>query len=261
MPYTIVAAMKRWFEGHKHRHEQSRIPQVPDGSRIYAIGDIHGRADLLADLHRAILADAVNAPRRRVIIYLGDYVDRGMQSREVVKLLIDEALPGFEAVYLKGNHEAAMLDFLANPGIGPGWMQFGGMATLASYGVGLSRAATGLEGFAAVQKELTMNLPADHLVFLRNLELTHEEGDYYFVHAGVRPGVALSDQAEDDLIWIRDEFLDFRGDFGRVVVHGHTIADEPQVYENRIAIDTGAFATGRLTCLVLEGSERRFLST
>lgn len=250
-----------WLSRFRRQSADAPVPQVPPGTRVYAIGDIHGRADLLADLHRTILADAENAPERRVAIYLGDYVDRGLQSRLVLDTLLAEPLPGFECIHLKGNHEAALLDFLTDIRIGPGWMQFGGAATLMSYGARRVMSDAPESVFAAARKELAQGLPGDHLRFLESLPLRHEEGDYLFVHAGVRPGVPIARQTENDLLWIRNEFLDWREPFERIVVHGHTITEEPDVRVNRIGIDTGAFATGRLTCLVLQGSERRFLST
>jgi serine/threonine protein phosphatase 1 len=250
-----------WLRTFRRRPPAAPAPQAPPGSRVYAIGDIHGRADLLAELHDAIRADAAGAPARRVVVYLGDYVDRGLQSRMVIDALLGDPLPGFERVHLKGNHEAALLDFLADASVGPGWMQYGGGATLTSYGASPPAADAAEAAYAAAQRELARCLPADHLAFLQSLPLCHEEADYFFVHAGVRPGVALHAQSADDLMWIRGEFLDCKEPFERIVVHGHTITDEPEVRPNRIGIDTGAFATGRLTCLVLEGMERRFLST
>jgi serine/threonine protein phosphatase 1 len=253
--------MINWLFGRRASSASKPAHHVPSGSRIYAIGDIHGRADLLADLLELIKSDAENAPSRRVLVYLGDYVDRGLNSREVVEQLILKPLAGFEVVHIKGNHEAALLDFLVDARIGPNWLQFGGGATLLSYRVGLVATESGGTDFISAQQEFAERLPSSHLKFYRNLVLTHEEGDYVFVHAGVRPGIPLGEQKAEDLMWIRDEFLDYTGDFGKVVVHGHTITDEPEVCDNRIGIDTGAFATGRLTCLVLEGNERRFLFT
>jgi serine/threonine protein phosphatase 1 len=250
-----------WLSRFRRRSADAPVPRVPSGTRVYAIGDIHGRADLLDELHRAILADADSAPERRVAIYLGDYVDRGLQSRLVVDMLLDDPLPGFERIHLKGNHEAALLDFLGDIRVGPGWTQFGGAATLMSYDAGRVTSDAPEAAFAAAQKAFAERLPSDHRAFFESLPLRHEEGDYLFVHAGVRPGIPLDRQVEEDLLWIRNEFLDWREPFERIVVHGHTITDEPDVRGNRIGIDTGAFATGRLTCLVLEGTERRFLST
>lgn len=234
---------------------------VPPGTRLYVVGDIHGRADLLRILHEAIIEDAADAPPRRVIVYLGDYVDRGAESSAVIEMLASGPPAGFEAVHLLGNHEAWLLDFLDDPDQGAGWIMNGGSATLLSYGVDAAGISFQRDRLARARDELRAKLPPAHLAFLRSLKLSHVEGDYLFVHAGIRPGVPLDRQSADDLVWIRDEFLFSDADHGKVVVHGHTIVDEPEVLDNRIGIDTGAFATGRLTCLVLEGTTRRFVST
>lgn len=234
---------------------------TPPGTRLYVVGDIHGRADLLGILHEAIGEDAADAPARRVIVYLGDYVDRGAESSAVVEMLASGPLETFEAVHLLGNHEAWLLDFLDDPDQGAGWIMNGGSATLMSYGIDAAGISFQGDRLAKARAELRRRLPPTHLAFLESLKLSHVEGDYLFVHAGIRPGVPLDRQSVDDLVWIRDEFLFSDADHGKVVVHGHTIVDEPEVLENRIGIDTGAFATGRLTCLVLEGTARRFIST
>ena len=231
-------------------------PRVPEGTRVYAIGDIHGRLDLLAQLRERIVMDSGDfTGERKVVVYLGDYVDRGPQSREVIDLLVDEPLGGFESVHLKGNHDKFLLDFLDDASVWPLWLYNGAGATVMSYGVTPTAGAEGL------QAEIRARIPARHLEFLRSLSLSHAEGDYYFVHAGVRPGVALEDQDEADMIWIRDPFLFSDADHGKIVVHGHSIAREPEIEANRIGIDTGAYATGKLTCLVLEGEGRAFLHT
>jgi serine/threonine protein phosphatase 1 len=237
-------------------------PEVPPGSRVYAVGDIHGRCDLLRGMHQLVHEDAYRrqAPRN-VIVYLGDYIDRGADSPAVIDLLLDEPLPSFERVHLKGNHEDSLLRFLDDLGIGPAWLTYGGSETLASYGIrppSLTASASELE---RAQRELRARLPERHRRFMENLELTHEEGDYLFAHAGVRPGVPLDRQSEDDLLWIREEFLLSDAEFGKLVVHGHTITAQPDVRRNRIGIDTGAFASGTLTCLVLEGTDWSFLQT
>ncbi len=237
--------------------------QAPTGRRIYVVGDIHGRADLLRQLHAMILDDAA-APqdRQRVVVYLGDYVDRGLESRQVLDLLLDEPLAGFEQVLLLGNHEQAMLDFLDSPSIGPAWLYYGGAATLYSYGINAQgRPPEGVERFVHLSAELGRLLPPRHLRFLRRLVLHHIEGDYLFVHAGIRPGLPIERQQPEDILYIRDEFLNFTETHGQIVVHGHTITNNPDVRPNRIGIDTGAFATGRLTCLMLDGAERRFIQT
>ncbi len=238
-------------------------PSVPDGTRIYAIGDVHGRLDLLRLLHDSILAHAAYAPAaRKVMVYLGDYVDRGPESREIIDLLLAGPLPGFETVYLKGNHEDFMLEFLDDPGIGPSWLFNGGEATLESYGLAAKLTAPrSARDILATQEAFAAALPANHLKFLRGLRLSHVVGDYLFVHAGIRPGLALSTQNPHDLMWIREEFLDSADRHDKFVVHGHTITWEPHIAPNRIGIDTGAFVSGVLTCLVLEGTTRDFLHT
>jgi serine/threonine protein phosphatase 1 len=234
-------------------------PRIAEGTRLYAVGDIHGRLDLLSELERRIADDAAaSGAARNAIVYLGDYIDRGDQSREVVDRLIDQPLPGFERALLLGNHEDSMLQFLVDVQIGPAWLGFGGAATLLSYGV---RPPSSDRDLVRAQEELRAKLPERHLAFLRGLQLYHVEGDYYFVHAGVRPGVKLDDQRPSDLLWIRDEFLRSRRDFGKIVVHGHTITEAPEIRRNRIGIDTGAFASGTLTSLVLQGESWSFLQT
>ena len=233
--------------------------RVPDDTRVYAIGDIHGRADLLQALHARILADvAEGAPDTVVVVYIGDYVDRGLQSREVIDLLLSSPLDGFENVYLKGNHDAWLLGFLEDAADGADWLACGGQATLYSYRIAQPELALG-RGLNDVRCELRRAIPETHLRFLLALRSWHLLGDYLFVHAGIRPGLALEEQTEADLLWIRDDFLNCDEDHGKMVVHGHTVTDRPDVRFNRIGIDTGGFATNRLTCLVLEQAERRFL--
>lgn len=236
---------------------------VPGGMRVYAIGDIHGRVDLLEDLHAKIRDDAGSAPAgtRMTAVYLGDYVDRGLHSRQVIDLLLDQPLPGFTNVYLKGNHEAAFLRFLEDPASGPAWFSFGGNATVFSYGVRPDPQAAARSQYPAIRDALCGALPDRHLTFLKQLRLTYELGGYLFAHAGIHPGRSMADQCEEDLLWIRDEFLNSRADFGRIVVHGHTIAKRPVMRRNRIGIDTGAYASGVLTALALEGRLYRLLST
>ncbi len=230
-------------------------PCVPDGLRVYAIGDVHGRADLLEELYDAIARDAARARGQAgVIVHLGDYVDRGAWSRAVLERLLAPPPGGMARICLKGNHEALMLDFLAGRDHSGLWLANGGIDTLRSYGV----SGQGGEG---LRRALAARLPAEHHAFLAGLPLSHRVGDYHFCHAGVRPGVPLACQSEADLLWIREEFLDSGADFGAVVVHGHTVTRDPVERANRIGIDTGAYATGRLTCLVLSGRGRAYLTT
>ena len=240
-------------------------PRVPDRHLVYAVGDIHGRADLLERMLAQIADDAARRPDfAKYIIYLGDYVDRGPDSALVVERLLAGPPPGFGAIHLKGNHEVALLDFLNDVRIGPTWFadNIGGGMTVASYGVLPPADPNDPDHLAAAQAHFRAALPAAHRAFLTKDLRTHVTiGDYLFVHAGVRPGVPLAEQREEDLLWIRRDFLNSTADHGKIVVHGHTIAPEPEQRANRIGIDTGAYATGRLTCLALEGAEQRFLST
>lgn len=230
---------------------------VPDGERIYAIGDIHGCATLLDRLLERIEADCNGSSRR--LVFLGDYVDRGPDSRGVIERLwaISQREP--DAVFLMGNHERAMLDFLADARAGAEWLHWGGDKTAESYGVdGAWR-----EEPEDVGVRLGAAIPAAHLEFLRGLSLHFLRGDYLFVHAGVRPGIPLGDQTEDDLLWIREDFHNApaaqRPD--KVVVHGHHPLRKPLDAGWRIAVDTGAVWSDVLTCVALTGVSRRFLST
>lgn len=241
---------------------ESLLPTPPPGTRVYVVGDIHGRVDLLRALNALVHEDAYRrqAPRN-VVVYLGDYIDRGEESCAVIELLLREPLPGFERVHLKGNHEEVMVRFLEDIALGPSWLAFGGMETLASYGVRPPVQGCSKAELERAQRELVLNLPRAHFEFLRDLPLAHAEGDYFFAHAGVRPGVGLDQQEARDLLWIREEFLNSEEDFGKVVVHGHSITAEPTVRRNRIGIDTGAFRSDRLTCFIAEGTEWAFLQT
>jgi serine/threonine protein phosphatase 1 len=260
LPHIFAVMIARLFT--RGRPEEGIAPEVPAGSRVYAIGDVHGRADLLGHLHQLIHEDAYRrqAPRN-VVVYLGDYIDRGQGSAAVIDLLLDDPLPGFERFHLKGNHEDSLLRFLGDVTIGPAWFSYGGDATLTGYGVALPAPGARPQELLHVQRELTRLLPERHRRFFEALTLAHEEGDYLFVHAGLRPGRPLAAQNPTDLLWIRDEFLSSSEDFGKIVVHGHSITARPDVQKNRIGIDTGAFASDILTCLVLEGSDWSFIQT
>jgi serine/threonine protein phosphatase 1 len=246
--------------------QQDNTPSIPIGRRVYAIGDVHGRFDLLEELLEMIAHDAKGSggSDQNILIFLGDYVDRGADSKRVVERLSMPAPAGFDMICLKGNHEDMLLQFLEGEGAIFSWLKNGGRETLKSYGVdvkNLSGAEVTDKAVAAARRSLRAVIPGSHLEFLTSLDLIHVEGDYAFVHAGIRPGVSLAGQKEQNLIWIRDEFLKSDADFGKTIVHGHSIASQPSLKDNRIGIDTGAWHTDLLTCLVLEGSQRRFLST
>jgi serine/threonine protein phosphatase 1 len=239
--------------------------RTPPDMRIYAVGDLHGRKDLLDRMLALIATDAkVSGASRKLVVFLGDYIDRGPSSRAVIDT-ISAGPPsgadwaGFAWRALLGNHEAMMLRFLEDIEVAGAWLSpsNGGLATLESY-IGALPQPSGLK---ALQSALIKALPPEHRRFLAGLPASHEEGGYFFVHAGVRPGIPLQHQRRDDLLWIRGEFLGAATDYGKVVVHGHTITTMPEERPNRIGIDTGAFFTGRLTALVAEGDWRGFLAT
>jgi len=238
---------------------------VPEGSAVYAVGDIHGRLDLLARLVKQIGEHAAKLDvARKVLVCVGDYVDRGPHSKGVIDFLLDfssgQVPAGFVLKCLIGNHERMMIDFLAEPEtVGPMWLRNGGLETLQSYGVVFETAAPRLAALQAARDALAAALPDRHRDFLDQLLLTHREGDYLFVHAGLKPGVALDAQREADMLWIRAPFLHTPADYGCLVVHGHTITPEPEWEAWRIGIDTGAFYTGRLTALALVGERREII--
>jgi len=235
-------------------------PYVPDDQRIYCIGDIHGCADLLEKLHQKIRADAEHYCGKKTVVYLGDYIDRGADSRQVIEMLVSEPLVGFDPIYLKGNHEQAMLDFIENPEAAAAWLSFGGREALNSYGNALTHLPT-MKEIPGLSEQLDQSLPDTHRAFITNNLDCWQCGSYYFVHAGIRPGVALQKQTLEDKLWIRDDFLRSTKNHAVIVVHGHSVTPEPTILPNRIGIDTGAFNTGVLTCLVLEGNQQRLLQT
>lgn len=234
---------------------------IPDGQRVYAIGDIHGRDDLFADLIDRIHADnAARAPTEVTLILLGDLVDRGPQSAEVVERAMRLCNEFDHLRYLIGNHEECFLAALTGDVRRLRYfMRIGGEATVRSYWDGersLDEAT-----FEEVAEQLTAMVPQAHVEFLGAGENVIEIGDYVFVHAGIRPGVSLEKQAPSDLRWIREDFLHDDRDHGVMVVHGHTIRDDVDEWPNRIGIDTGAYRSGVLTAIALEGTERRYLKT
>lgn len=239
---------------------QGRRPSLPAGLRIYAVGDIHGHLDLLDELLSRINADiALRPPARAVFVFLGDYIDRGPCSRETIDRLIEHGGTS-ECVFLKGNHEQIAIKCLSDPSLFDRWMRLGGVETLVSYGVAPGNLANGKQT-VELQSAFHGALPQAHFRFFRDQQTSFACGDFFFVHAGVKPRVELSRQAENDLLWIREEFLSSKEDFGKIVVHGHTPTRAIEVRPNRINIDTGAFATGRLSCLVIEEESLSVIDT
>jgi serine/threonine protein phosphatase 1 len=238
--------------------------QTDAGKRVYAVGDIHGRLDLLEQMLSLIEQDQSAHPTDMPahLVLLGDYVDRGLQSSDVIDriLLLREELPHLTC--LRGNHEDILLQIAegsADDDMLTSWLSYGGRETLASYGVS-SRILYG-DDIATIADLARQVVPATHKNFLRTLPLSHSDGDYLFVHAGVHPARDIDAQRDHDLMWIREPFLSWKEDFGKTVVHGHSISTNVEVRPNRIGIDTGAYATGKLTAVVLEHNSRRFLET
>jgi serine/threonine protein phosphatase 1 len=250
------------FRGLFGRKPARETPPSTGGRLVYAVGDVHGRLDVLEPLLNHIVQDArVTRPAERpLLVFLGDYVDRGPESRQVVDRVLQMRAEGeFEVAALKGNHEEALLQFLVDPAFATTWMEHGGGPTLASYGVQPCAMRTDAGAWALVREGFDKALPEAHRRFYHQLEMVRVVGDYAFVHAGVRPGVALEAQSAHDLLWIRYEFLNDRGPFDKVIVHGHTPAEEPQMLGHRLGLDTGAYATGVLTAVRLYGVEQRLM--
>ena len=226
------------------------------GHPIYAVGDVHGRLDLLKALMARIRDDAGDGPAE--LIYLGDYVDRGPESCGVIDALLGTAArTGYRCTFLKGNHEATLLDFLGDASLGPAWARFGGRETLASYGVRIASAGADWE---RVRRDFELALPLAHRRFLEGLELFAERGRYFFVHAGIDPDLPLLAQGEEEYLWIRSPFLDSTRALEKIVVHGHTPESEPVHNARRIGVDTGAYASGCLTAARIEGRSVRFIA-
>lgn len=236
-------------------------PSIPEGHRIYAVGDVHGRDDLLSELLDKVEADiAVRSPARTAMVFLGDLIDRGPASADVVERMRNYRPEGVRTIFLMGNHEEVLLRiFAGEDGLVEDWLRFGGAECMRSYGIdpdGLKRLESG-----KAADTIRGSIPADHIDFLQGFADTFRAGDYLFVHAGIRPGVPLDEQAQQDLHWIRQPFLEDGSESGTVVVHGHTIADEVEVLPNRIGIDTGAYYSGVLTAIGIQNAERWFLQT
>ena len=228
---------------------------LPSGQRIYAIGDVHGCLDRLVTLHEMIAQDLAERPAiHTTLIHLGDYVDRGSDSAQVIDWLINRPpVPADEVINLMGNHEQMMLAAVAgiDSESASHWLTNGGADSLLSWGI--PRAVS--------PAEWAGRIPRQHLLFIRDLTINHRIGPYFFVHAGIQPGVPLDQQSRHDMLWIREPFLSSRADHGAVIVHGHTPKRAPIVQPNRIAIDTGAVVGGALTCVMLEEDKLGFLQS
>ncbi|MER8972866.1 MULTISPECIES: metallophosphoesterase [unclassified Mesorhizobium] len=236
----------------------------PEGMRLYAIGDVHGRLDLLTAMHRRIESELEWKPAADWrVIHLGDYVDRGPDSKGVIDFLIDAQKRDPRHLMLAGNHDVGFLDFLDVPDPDGLFMRYGGIQTALSYGVALTanaywfgKAETLRQGHAA----LIEAVPQNHLEFLRSLAFSVTFGDFFFCHAGIRPGIALENQSRQDLIWIREVFHDHTGLYPKIVVHGHTPVPKAEITGNRVNVDTLAWQSGNLTALVVDGADKHILT-
>lgn len=230
----------------------------PDGMRLYAIGDVHGRLDLLAAMHARIRAELMRGrPHDWCIIHVGDYVDRGPDSKGVLDFLIERIAEDPRTIALRGNHDEGFEHFLTGKPTIRTFTENGGDATCRSYGVTADFRSA--EGVRETRAALARTVPAEHLTFLEGLRTSTEFGDFFFCHAGIRPGVPLDSQDPHDLIWIRNVFLDHPEPHPKVIVHGHTPTAAAEVLGNRVNIDTLAYASGRLTALVVDGASKRLL--
>jgi serine/threonine protein phosphatase 1 len=227
--------------------------RLPNGRRVYAIGDIHGCLGELRRLHAAIAADlAARPPASAVLVHLGDYIDFGSDSAGVIALLAEGSpVAGLPTINLMGDHERTAVDALSgDAAAATDWLHTGGQAALASWGIAPD----------VPREQWRDRLPAAHIGFMQALAFDRREGDYLFVHAGIRPGVPLDRQAEDDLLGIRQSFLASEQDFGVIVVHGHSATPAPTIKPNRIGLDTGAGCGGKLCCAVFEDNAVAFMS-
>lgn len=254
----IAGLWKRLTGASSSPAQVSRKYRILDGEIVYAVGDIHGRLDLLEQAIDAIGRSATKFPAasKRRIVFLGDYVDRGPDSAGTIEYLLNHRFAEFAPTFLRGNHEQAMLDFLDAASPNPAWLNFGGVAALASYGI-----AAADRSVESIRDEMRDRVPSAHIDFLRRTEMSKSIGDYLFVHAGIRPGIAIERQIPQDFMWIREPFLSENKPFDFRVVHGHTITEYPDIRPNRIGIDTGAYASGVLTVLALWDDKLDFIQT
>lgn len=228
---------------------------------LYAVGDIHGRQDLLTRLLTKIGDDIAASGRPARVIFLGDYIDRGDNSKGVLETLTRLSTTGRDCIFLRGNHEEVMLNFLdGQDDVLEDWMHFGGATTLGSYSIAPS-SAVWRRGGDALREQMHARIPVSHITFLRGTTFSYEAGDYLFAHAGVDPTKTIARQTPEDFMWSRRNFLRHTGPYGKKIIYGHTIHAEPEVTPYRIGIDTGAYASGCLTCVRLAGDEHRFITT
>lgn len=249
----MMALIRRlWAKLVKTETRRPRLRlEFSDFAAIYAIGDIHGCVTLLRNAYENILRDMPAERGKKLVVFLGDYVDRGPDSKAVLEFLCQPSAEGVDHIYLCGNHDAEFLRFLREPKSNMGWLGFGGLETLRSYGIDAKHVMKNGGGASVLDRIVKQAVPAYHLELLASLPTMLEVGNLVFAHAGIRPGTELANQTDQDLMWIREPFLSEGPTLPVLVIHGHTIKQEPDFGTRRVGIDTGAFATGRLTVLKL----------
>lgn len=255
----LLQRLHRFFFSPKPAPHAVPVFSLPKGTRVYAVGDIHGRSHLLTKMLAAIEQHAAANPIPHVAeIFLGDYIDRGLYSREVVDMLLTPSAMGHERICLMGNHEEALLHFLRDPKILRDWANFGGYATLASYDIQIPGSMSP-QTLIALRDRFQRNLPATHEAFFRGLKMTHVIGNYLFVHAGILPGIPLAAQKSEHLLWIREPFLQHEGFFEHYIVHGHSPVTTPDIHSHRANLDISAAEVDSLCCLIIEEGQRNIL--
>ncbi|MCF6198685.1 MAG: serine/threonine protein phosphatase [Hyphomicrobiaceae bacterium] len=238
----------------------SKAANIPPNTRIYAIGDIHGCADHLETLLDQITKNdrLLDKVKNKKLVFLGDYIDRGPASKKVLDTLLHDLPKDYEAIFLKGNHELMLIEALENSQAAEFWLRNGGRETISSYNVELTTHRKP-NASAKLIKAFKKRLPAQHLKFFKELQLSFQFGDYFFVHAGIHPDRPLDKQQEQDMLWIRDRFLFSEKNFGKIIIHGHTPSKDVDEADNQIGIDTAAVYGGCLTALMLENGKRQYL--
>ncbi|MBO9136774.1 serine/threonine protein phosphatase [Rhizobium sp. B230/85] len=257
----MFAFFKSLFESPETAEEQRGRPRLDaaDFSAIYAVGDVHGCMGLLKEAYARIVADNEDQSGQKLVVFLGDYVDRGMSSRAVLDFLSRQSPEGLYHVCLCGNHDLEFLRFLRDPKNNMGWLNFGGLETLRSYGIDAEHTLKGGGGQSGLLRMVKEAVPDRHVRFLADLPSMLVVGKLVFAHAGIRPGVPLEKQTDEDLMWIREPFLARGPEMPFVVVHGHTVCSEPSFSSGRVGIDTGAYSTGRLTVLKIRRGKAKTL--
>ncbi len=245
--------LRHWFGGKKRvrvrQNRQRIVLSVENAPLVYAIGDLHGSLDLLLDAEDRIRFDVRRFDLPALVLLLGDLVDRGPRSAQVIDHILASKSAEFDRIAICGNHDAAFLDFLRNPKQNLAWLNYGGSETLRSYGIEAKYMLSEGGGLDALVRAARETVPAEHVSFLREMPVSLQVGDVLYVHAGIFPGRPLSEQRDADFLWIRQPFLELGPQLPLIVVHGHTPQTEPSFHQGRIGIDTGAYATGRLTVL------------